>query len=1392
MQNKAKRMVAMLMMVCLLIGFVPFSALATESSGSVWFAGQQLSLGDDLDMKYYVFIDGTYTQSAVMNITVSNNTKSYDISKMTADANGYYEFTARLAAAQMTDEIQLSLVEGENEIASKTYSVQRYAKVLLEENYDASVKTMVKAMLNYGAKAQTYFGYHADNLANAGYEIENVPVPEDDLPVQVEGAVSGIRFFGASLVYTSKVAIRYYFNADSVEGLTFKVGETAYNAAEKNGLYYVEIPGINPQNYDDVVDLVVSDGSNSLTVGYSPLHYIELTNRELFTIYYDVASRCIGGVLSSEDELTVLRSKTELNSTASDWKIYEMDFENYNAGDEVLVQDDLWMSVYGSTTNTVVEENGNKYVSSTTWANSGSNACWWFNNVSTDATVSFDFRFPDAVTDSGWQQLLLGLGGDWNESTIVFSNAPGVTKMGVYNTTLEEDVFAAGDTWYSVKIVWDDYKAYVKIWEQGADEPADYTYIWQNSNFNVDSKVFLKTQGGNTNGERIQLDNICISKKTDLSIVEIDEDTLGCAFDRDMTYELPVPTVTWSSSDPSVIKIDENGSLTYVGTGTATITATCDNLTATKEITVDGWNFIDLNFENDTAGDWTVPSTYGMSFTNYNKTGATKTIVEDGDNKYLKLAHSTRFVSELWFNAGPGATLQFDFRMPSTMGSGKWHQLNISLGNTSFNPQWQFVNSAGSTIVRLYDTAAKNVANSVWTTTSWYTAKLVWNGSTATLQVWEQGNPETLLYNQTATHSGFTSADKIGIKYANNEVSSGVLLDNITLSKTTSLSIVDNGNSLGYSFTPDVTAETPVPAVIWSSNDENVVKVDASGNLTYVGAGTATVTATCDNLTASKEITVCAVSFDAGTHGENPETVLVRSGNTVTAPEMADSGDYVFKGWYNGKSAFDFSAPVTESVTLTAKWANKNDLYYFDFEDVEPGNYLVQDGNGLWMDQYDLGWSWVEKEENADNQHLILSGAEGTATTDFWFNNVPVGTTVSFDFAMPTTSAGWDRLAIAFGSSDVDYSWRFEQWQGATSVKYPNAAGEEQVVNEAFAIGTWYCVKMDWNGDQICVKLWERGTEEPADYTFTTQNACFTADSKVRINYVTDSQSYLYLDNIRFYDANEPTVESWNIVLGDQIGLNFYVDIDDALVSQTAVEITVGGAAVDTTAVKNEAGKYVYAIDLAAAQMTEQVQVKLLLNGAVAECKTYTVRQYADVILAGEYSEETKNLVRAMLVYGGKAQNYFSYNTDSYADIGIETEATEVPAEIDPMTVTGAVDGLSYYGASMLFTSKNAVRYYFTLESGADINAYTFTAGDKTLTPVQKGNMYYVDAAEINPQDLDESMEVIVTYGTESLTVGYSPMNYIVRMYGKGSDELKALLQAMYGYHLAAEAYLAQ
>lgn len=87
-----------------------------------------------------------------------------------------------------------------------------------------------------------------------------------------------------------------------------------------------------------------------------------------------------------------------------------------------------------------------------------------------------------------------------------------------------------------------------------------------------------------------------------------------------------------------------------------------------------------------------------------------------------------------------------------------------------------------------------------------------------------------------------------------------------------------------------------------------------------------------------------------------------------------------------------------------------------------------------------------------------------------------------------------------------------------------------------------------------------------------------------------------------------------------------------------------------------------------------------------------------------------------------------------------------------------------------------------------NISSYTFKLGEQTLTAKEKDGLYYVEAANINPQDLDKAVTLTVSCGDAGMTVAYGPMNYMIRMNEKGSDSLKALVKAMYNYHLAAKA----
>lgn len=258
----------------------------------------------------------------------------------------------------------------------------------------------------------------------------------------------------------------------------------------------------------------------------------------------------------------------------------------------------------------------------------------------------------------------------------------------------------------------------------------------------------------------------------------------------------------------------------------------------------------------------------------------------------------------------------------------------------------------------------------------------------------------------------------------------------------------------------------------------------------------------------------------------------------------------------------------------------------------------------------------------------------------------------------------------------------------------------------------------------------------------------------------------------------ENPVEGYQIVLGDSIGVNFLLTVEE----DDAVVFTVNGEAVEATVKEG-----VYSINVAAAQMTDVIAIAV--NG-MPLANTYSVRGYADYILdeANGYNDATKNLVEHMLNYGAASQNHFGYNTANLANNGITVDAATMPTEGGNAEIEGAVEGILFYGASLVHRNKIAVRFYFN----GSIDGLTFKVDETVYKPVEKNGIYYIEVADINPQELDTDIKFVVSNGTDSLSVSYAPMDYIIRMYNKAdaADTTKALVQALYGYYLAAEAYI--
>ncbi len=105
-------------------------------------------------------------------------------------------------------------------------------------------------------------------------------------------------------------------------------------------------------------------------------------------------------------------------------------------------------------------------------------------------------------------------------------------------------------------------------------------------------------------------------------------------------------------------------------------------------------------------------------------------------------------------------------------------------------------------------------------------------------------------------------------------------LTGISLSATSMRVTPEQSKQLTVNFTPaDADGDK---TVTWTSSDESVATVDAEGNVTGVKVGTATITATCGDFTATCEVTVSENPFFVTvTNAEGEKITCAADGSTV-------------------------------------------------------------------------------------------------------------------------------------------------------------------------------------------------------------------------------------------------------------------------------------------------------------------------------------------------------------------------------------------------------------------------------------------------------------------------------------------------------------------------------
>lgn len=282
-------------------------------------------------------------------------------------------------------------------------------------------------------------------------------------------------------------------------------------------------------------------------------------------------------------------------------------------------------------------------------------------------------------------------------------------------------------------------------------------------------------------------------------------------------------------------------------------------------------------------------------------------------------------------------------------------------------------------------------------------------------------------------------------------------------------------------------------------------------------------------------------------------------------------------------------------------------------------------------------------------------------------------------------------------------------------------------------------------------------------------------------------------------DDGMSSVESWGLVLEGDIRADFLMSLSDSVLNdaEAYIQIEVDGVTTQTkvsSITPDENGYYKVSANVAAAQMTEDIMIQVITSESEGNEFLYSVRKYGDYILENNDDAATCNLVKAMLNYGGKAQEYFTYNVGNKADNAISIAVPEIPYTENLVAIkNGASANVKYYGASLIHEHQTSLRYYFT-STGTAITDLNFTASsngtviDSNMKVTKSGDKYFVEINDIAPNKLCDEITITV----DGFSVTYSPFYYIHRMYYKetSSDVLRNLMSAMYGYYHYAVAYL--
>ena len=410
------------------------------------------------------------------------------------------------------------------------------------------------------------------------------------------------------------------------------------------------------------------------------------------------------------------------------------------------------------------------------------------------------------------------------------------------------------------------------------------------------------------NGENVSVTEVSLNKNAMELTVEGSETLTATVKPDDATDK----NVTWSSSDETVAKVDNDGKVTAVSAGKATITAKAGEVTVTCSVTVAEKNVSVTEVSlNKTTLELTVEGSETLTATVKPDDATDKNVTWSSSDETVAKVDNDGKVTAV--SAGK-ATITAKAGEVTVTCSVTVAEKNVSVTEVSLNKNTlELAVEESETLTATVKPDNATDKTVTWSSSDEKVAKVDNSGKVTAVSA----GTATI----TAKAGEVTATCTVTVKEKT------VSVTEVSLNKTALELTVEGSETLTATVKPDNATDK---TVTWASSDTAIVTVDANGKVTGVKEGTATITATTKDggkkaeckVTVKAKTTEITISLDKTEAAMKVEETL-----TLTAKVTPEGKKVTWKSSDETKATVDANGKVTAKaegkVEITATVENK-------------------------------------------------------------------------------------------------------------------------------------------------------------------------------------------------------------------------------------------------------------------------------------------------------------------------------------------------------------------------------------------------------------------------------------------------------------------------------------